>query len=140
MRQRADVNGHHNVVVQILGSDNRVDLNRPYLVLVPWERKLRSAEAVGAADLLTPYRRVTELQGRDQEMEQHLAWAQSDRPIAIRLITGGAGSGKTRIAIELMRALSALPDSGWANYEDDWRHLRDSCLANEPVEKPPHYD
>ena len=83
------------------------------LLLVPWQARVLSAVGATEAQLLTPYRMFTDLVGRERDMGDLLAWANSDKPIAIRLLAGGAGSGKTRIALELMRLLESSADGGW---------------------------
>jgi tetratricopeptide (TPR) repeat protein len=83
------------------------------MLLVPWQVRVLPAEGATEAQLLTPYRLFTELVGREKDMGDLLAWATSDKPIAIRVLAGGAGSGKTRIALELMRLLESSADGRW---------------------------
>lgn len=83
------------------------------LLLAPWNARVRPIEGATDAQLLTPYRLFTQMIGREQEMNELLAWANSDKPVAIRLITGGAGAGKTRIAMEFMRALESSQGNRW---------------------------
>ncbi|MBI1381439.1 MAG: tetratricopeptide repeat protein [Planctomycetaceae bacterium] len=50
---------------------------------------------------LRAQQRAIPLLGRDAEIEQLLAWLGDPRPMALRLVTGLAGTGKTRLAQEL---------------------------------------
>ncbi len=112
-KQRAENIGDNCIIVQIEGSNNTVVSNQAHLLLVPWERRVQSSDDAIGAQLLTPYRLFTELVGRDEELGDLLSWAKSEKPITIRLMTGRAGAGKTRMAIELMRALSESKDGIW---------------------------
>ena len=105
--QRADIDGQGNVIVQILGNDNRVDLGRAYLRLT---RYLTRRRIDSDADLLSPYARSIPV-GRQQEMTELQTWLGSGRPIAVRVLTGRAGAGKTRLSLELCEQMLA---EGWA--------------------------
>ena len=108
IQQRADVDGQGNVVIQILGNDNRVDLTRPYLRLT---RYLTRRRIDFDADLLSPYTRSIPLVGREQELAELRAWLVSDKRISVRVLTGRAGAGKTRLSLELCEELFT---EGWA--------------------------
>src|SRR4051812_26243170 len=56
--------------------------------------------AEGPADLLRPEHRAFPLRPRP-ELEHFLRWCHSPRDNRVRLLTGPAGAGKTRLAIEL---------------------------------------
>jgi hypothetical protein len=107
--QRADIDGSGNVIVQILGNDNRLDLPRPHLRLTRYLTRRERVET--EADLLSPYARSIPLVGRKREMAELRAWLASGRPIAVRVLTGRAGAGKTRLALELCEEMLA---EGWA--------------------------
>ncbi len=101
-------------LMQVLSADRALAEELAWLLLlVPWQARVPRRELRSEADLLTPYRRCTDMVGREQDMADLLAWVDSDKPIAIRVITGGAGSGKTRIALELMTALETPSDGAW---------------------------
>jgi hypothetical protein len=104
--QRAVVRGNQNILVQILGEDNRVDISRPYLSLVRYgEFPVR--DTVG---LLYAQARAIPVFGREETLDSLKVWANSDAPISIRVIVGRGGSGKTRLAMELC---DRLADAGW---------------------------
>ena len=54
------------------------------------------------ADRLTAYARAIKMIGRDAEMEALFDWLESDPSITVRIVTGPAGTGKTRLALELV--------------------------------------
>ncbi len=56
-------------------------------------------------ELLGWQRRLTGLIGRDQELRRLSDWAQSEPVLSLMLISGGAGTGKTRLAIALAEQL-----------------------------------
>ncbi len=58
-------------------------------------------------DLLKARHRVTRLVGRDSDLADLWKWLTSREPISARLLVGGAGAGKTRLAIELLRRAQA---------------------------------
>ncbi|MBS0476478.1 MAG: tetratricopeptide repeat protein [Proteobacteria bacterium] len=104
--QRAVVRGNYNIVVQILGDANRVDIGRPLLSLVRYG-ELAVRDTVG---LLYAQARAIPVFGREETLNGLEAWANSASPISIRVIVGGGGSGKTRLAMELC---DRLTDVGW---------------------------
>jgi hypothetical protein len=106
-QQRADIDGQGNVIVQVLGNDNRVDFGRTYLKLTQHLKSRVDSEI----DLLSPYSRSIPLVGRREEREQLRAWLARDKPISVRVLTGRAGAGKTRFALELCDELFI---EGWA--------------------------
>jgi two-component sensor histidine kinase len=64
------------------------------------------------ASLLTWSSRIpAKLIGRDAEMADLRAWAERDDPVRLRVMHGGGGVGKTRLAVEFG---DALRTQGWA--------------------------
>ena len=95
------VNG--NVICTTTGSYRLAKLHRP------WRGMPRPDNVTS---LLTWKSRIPQhLYGRDEEMAELLRWAQEDYPIGVRLLYGGAGVGKTRLAFEFAEQLASLP--GW---------------------------
>ncbi len=62
-------------------------------------------------DLLRADRRAPPLIGREEELRALQAWISDPSQVGLRCITGGAGSGKTRLAIELC---AWAETQGWA--------------------------
>ncbi len=96
----------------------------------------------GASDLwiIEAKYRSLDLVGRDAEMAALWDWLQSDPPISIRLMTGDAGAGKTRLAFELIWRLAIEKgDAWWAGRlrSDDLRLLtQDHYSANWDWDRP----
>jgi tetratricopeptide (TPR) repeat protein len=111
---RAHVDGRHNIVVQAIGSgiNVSVDSRVPHLRLTLFEARTKRARGDGAdAALLSAYRTdVVPLLGRDNAVQDLQHWIAADRDASIRVLTGGAGRGKTRLALELVRKAA---HEGW---------------------------
>lgn len=67
-------------------------------------------DILSASELLTARHTTLSLRGREGEMETLLAWATTNSPFGVRLLTGPGGHGKTRLALELCRRLE---QQGW---------------------------
>jgi hypothetical protein len=110
--------GERGIGVQLSGDGNTVIVyaGSAELHLVP--KHNRKAERLETElQLLRVDVRATTLVGRDAELAALRAWLASPRPISGRCITGRAGAGKTRLAIELCeRADSAGWTAGFAQY------------------------
>ena len=63
------------------------------------------------AALLDPHAGVVPFTGREHERARLIAWCQDDQAGHVRLVTGGGGVGKTRLALWLERELTR---SGWS--------------------------
>jgi tetratricopeptide (TPR) repeat protein len=101
-----DVQGNRNIVVRVVGSGNNVtiDARVPHLRLTQFERRTKRANDGSDAALLSAYRTdVVDLLGREHALDDLRRWLALDRDISIRVLTGGAGRGKTRLALELAR-------------------------------------
>jgi tetratricopeptide (TPR) repeat protein len=99
--------GSHNVIVQIIGDGNSVDLSRPHLELLAFRGDVPPTRPL---DVLNAFATPLALVGREAELADFTAWLNSPAPVAIRCIIGGAGAGKSRFAIELCRRAEA---EGW---------------------------
>ena len=73
----------------------------------------RKKEIRGELDLLIPYQRTTAFVARREEMEALQAWLRSDPAVSVQIVTGGGGSGKTRLAIELLEWLEHEEPGQW---------------------------
>ena len=97
--QFAELRRFANVVVQAAGDGHTLVRDQPHLTLARWHGRRRPVRS--DLDLLNPFSRAIPLIGREAEMTGLQAWLASPAPIAARCLVGRAGSGKTRLAIEL---------------------------------------
>jgi tetratricopeptide (TPR) repeat protein len=110
--QSAAIHGSHIINVQIQGDGNTVIHGLPHLALIPPRNRAR--EIGTEIDLLNAYCRSIPLIGREADMQSLWDWLHlPGRPVAVRTIKGGAGAGKTRIAIELIERLDAKEPGKW---------------------------
>ena len=100
--------GH--TAVQVDGSNNSVTVTRGEARLTLLQRHKRRREPRERLDLLDPYAQAIELVGRDDDLGALEAWLAGSRPIGVRCLTGRAGSGKTRLALELCERAES---NGW---------------------------
>jgi hypothetical protein len=118
MDTQQQIVGERGIGVQLSGGGNTVIVyaGSAELHLVPKHR--RKAERLETElQLLRVDLRATTLLGRDAELATLRAWLDSPRLISVRCITGRAGAGKTRLAVELCeRADGAGWIAGFAHY------------------------
>ncbi|MDH3662311.1 MAG: tetratricopeptide repeat protein [Alphaproteobacteria bacterium] len=108
MSQTAEIDGKGNIIVQIEGDQNQVNVKGlPYLTLT---RYLTRRGGESEAEILTPYSFSIPMIGRDDEMAKLDAWLDGPKPISVRVLTGRAGAGKTRLALEMIEVRLT---SGW---------------------------
>jgi hypothetical protein len=109
MAQKLNQSGR-NIGVQIDGHHNTVRIYSGQAELTLVRRHRRKRAPVKDLDLLNPYSNAIPLIGREDQVASLRAWLDSPKPIAIRGLTGRAGSGKTRLALELCAAVEG-PDA-----------------------------
>ncbi|MEO5368488.1 MAG: tetratricopeptide repeat protein [Magnetococcus sp. DMHC-1] len=71
-----------------------------------WGRKLplsalRTLQNPKGVERLNPWARYLPLIGREGELQELCGWLNGDNPVSVRALIGGAGRGKTRLAMEL---------------------------------------
>ena len=116
VEQRVDKDG---VGVQIDGSNNTVTILAGAARLALDRRHLARAVAGNERELLLTERRATDLVGRDADLAALEAWRDGAAPIACRCLVARAGTGKTRLAIELCeRAERAGWIAGFVRHEE----------------------
>ena len=124
--QQASVDGSGNIIIQSSGDYAHITIGVPYLTLIHAQTRIDQAQArvKSEIDLLNPFNRAIELVGREKDIESLWQWLHSDRPIAVRTLTGRAGAGKTRLAVELMTRLSNEASGQWRSGFVTNRELR----------------
>ncbi len=111
--------GPDGVGVQINGSNNTVTIFTGATRLVLERRHLARAKPETERDLLLTERRATDLVGRDDDLKALAAWLEGPRAITCRCLIARAGTGKTRLAIELCeRAQAAGWTAGFARHDE----------------------
>jgi len=109
--------GERGIGVQISGDGNTVIVYAGLAELSLVRKHLRKSDPTTELQLLRVDLRATTLVGREAEYSTLEAWLASDRLVTVRCITGRAGAGKTRLAIELCeRAEHAGWTAGFAQY------------------------
>jgi hypothetical protein len=131
---RACVEGDRNIVVQAIGSGINVTVDSPipHLRLTQYEARTARASDGSDAALLSAYRTdVVPLLGREHALDDLQHWLASGRDVSIRVLTGGAGRGKTRLALELVPGAAG---KGWLAGFVESREL-DRFRAQDNVEE-----
>jgi hypothetical protein len=117
--------GERGIGVQISGNGNTVIVHAGFAELSLVRKHLRKAAPKTELQLLRVDLRATTLVGREAERSALDAWLASDRPVSVRCITGRAGAGKTRLAIELCEhAEQAGWTAGFAQYSQFSEFIR----------------
>lgn len=127
--------GSGNVVIQIAGDGNTVEFGRPHLCLTL--HAVRSQRVAADIDRLVPFARAVPLIGRDEELADLRAFLAGPAAIAVRVLIGEAGAGKTRLALELCRdAQQRGWEAGFATAREMQRFLAQQNLVDWGWRKP----
>jgi hypothetical protein len=123
--QTAEIQGHGNLVVQIVGDGNVANLapHLPALWLTTYDAPLYAdvqslppgsdrqpgytVSGKEEAGLLSPSTRSLTMLGRERVWDKLTAWLDGPLPISAQIVVGGGGRGKTRLALELCAAAAA---------------------------------
>ena len=109
------VSGNIQQSVIVTGDGNRVSLqfgsDGPSLPLVRHQSSPPSTEL----DILNPKFGRLPLQGRETELKDLKAWLKADAAVSVHTLVGRAGTGKTRLAIELCESVDrgGADDGAW---------------------------
>jgi tetratricopeptide (TPR) repeat protein len=127
--QHALAEGSGNIIVQAEGDGIHINVGLPHLKLIP--PRNRAPKVRTEIDLLNPYCRAFGLVGRETDLQSLWDWLHSNRPISVRTLTGRAGAGKTRAAIELVERLNQeKPGQWWAGFVQGSEMRRFASLQN----------
>ena len=112
--QRAEA-GAGAVIVQVRGAGNIVNVGLPHLELTRRTGRSRDINDPKTGKpiethLIRPFARAIDLVGRETELASLRCWLKSKPAISVRVLTGEAGLGKTRLALELAEEAAA---DGW---------------------------
>jgi tetratricopeptide (TPR) repeat protein len=126
-----------NIAVQITGVGTAVTIDCGGIVLRLQAKHARRREPRSDLDLLRPETRLLDLLGREAEIASLQVWLDDPRPVLVRGITGRAGSGKTRLAIELCElAASAGWQAGFLDVDDLQAFVEAQYAAEWPRNQP----
>ncbi|MBH25886.1 MAG: hypothetical protein CMH57_15875 [Myxococcales bacterium] len=103
------------------------------LLAVRWLTSPSSLTEVTPTRLLTPRLGVVPFTGRADELNDLTTWANTANPIAVRLIYGAGGSGKTRLLTHWIRDLNERNEVAFFVDPDALQHRSDSdATARDP--------
>ncbi len=126
--QHVVVDGRNNTIVQIQGDGNSVIPHLPHPMLTRYLTRRRPSEL--ETDLLTPYNMAVPMIGRKPEMAELHEWLANGKLISIRVLVGRAGTGKTRLALELCEnAVAQQWDAGFVTERELERFMAQQNLA-----------
>src|SRR3954470_15708287 len=109
MSMQASIVGDHNALYQVSGSNIRIGPEGHRLEVA--RRHLRARTVKNDLDILNPLFRAIPLVGRDAHLASLQVWLASPTPVSVRCLTGRAGSGKTRLALELCAWAEEQPEA-----------------------------
>src|ERR1043165_7597432 len=114
MEQHLHCEGSGNVIVQNAGDNVQIHIeSTAKLELIDPSVRFSGVEQRGEATFLSPFLRSIPFVGRRMDLDDLHRWLESPRTISARTIVGAAGSGKTRIAIELIHNASTSAEKKW---------------------------
>jgi hypothetical protein len=133
--QSASIHGHHNIIVQVMGDNNRVYAGIPYLRLTPVSACVRTNPRRDI-DILNPAYQAVPLVGRESDVQFIREWLSAEPGIAITAVIGPGGSGKTRLALEVLQGLPEGWQGGFLTTEEAERFLGQENLSHWSSQKP----
>ena len=116
MMQTTSTAGNGNFIVQIQGDGNSIVTGLPRLELTRRRGlacRIQTDPVTGKPyeiDVIRPFTRSIDMVGRETELDELRAWLRKETPISVRVLTGNAGYGKTRLALEL---IEEMVSQGW---------------------------
>jgi tetratricopeptide (TPR) repeat protein len=137
MQQFSEVNGDHNTVVQLRGDGHTVVLNGlPHLKLTRFEHT--QSTSLDDSSILLATTRAIPLVGRESEIADLEKFLEVDplHPIRVRVMTGGGGSGKTRLALELCDRIKANWNAGFVTSTALERFFKQSNASDWGWQRP----
>ncbi len=135
MRDRSvSAGGNIDRSIVITGDGNHASIHFGEGLTLPFARQQRlprrhrKATAENLLPLLRADSLAFELVGREQELAELRAWLESDADISVQTLTGRAGTGKTRLAIELCGRVDGADKPGKTGWSAGF--LRPADIAN----------
>lgn len=107
------VTGDNNSVELIIGNLFRIPLLCYHLRSSVSRRTRQKHNTQKILDVLSPQNMLVSLVGRQQELKELNCWLDDAPDISVYTLTAPAGSGKTRLAIELCALTEKRTESDW---------------------------
>jgi hypothetical protein len=126
--QSAAQHGHHNIIVQAHGDNISVQVGLPHLRLISVAARIRRTPK-REIDILDPAYQAVPLVGRKQDLQFLHDWLSPEARIAVTAMVGPGGSGKTRLALEILEQLSPNWQGGFLTAEEANRFLGKENLS-----------
>ncbi|WP_321917451.1 MULTISPECIES: tetratricopeptide repeat protein [Paraburkholderia] len=125
--------GTGNTFVQITGNGNTVVAGHAYLTLTRFVARRQIRQDL---DRLSPYTLSTPLLGREAESASLHTFLNDPRSILARVLIGGGGSGKTRLALELCEKIAGGWNAGFVTRTELRRFFAEQNLSDWGWQKP----
>lgn len=133
--QAAFPTGHDHVIVQAGGDGINIQVGLAYLLLTPLKARLRGAPH-RVIEILDPAFEAVPLAGREADLQYLLDWLGEETKIAITCLIGPGGSGKTRLAFELLKRLPDGWQGGFLTREEATRFAEAKGVSSWSWQKP----
>jgi len=109
--------GDQSRIIQVHGDNNIIGVSPSLKLIRPLrERPAQTSASADEAALLVYHEEATAFVGHKKLLDEFITWATTTdpgHPVSVRVLTGGAGTGKTRFAMELCRALEQRQGASW---------------------------
>jgi len=128
--------GNGNVFVQISGNNNSVQIGVPHLELIPVGKRIRRGQPRKDNDILAPEFQAVPLVGRETDLQFLHNWLTAEAKIAVTIMVGSGGSGKTRLALEFLQKLPTEWQGGFLRAGEADRFLAQQNLSAWGWQKP----
>jgi len=133
--QSASQDGHHNLIVQAAGDTIHIQVGLPHLKLMPAGARIRK-QPRREIDILNPVFQAVPLTGRVPDLCFLHNCIGSETRIAITAIVGSGGSGKTRLALEILQQLPAEWQGGFLTPDEARRFPEQENLSEWSWQQP----
>jgi hypothetical protein len=101
----ATTTGINNTIIQVVGDNNRIRFSPETTLYLAPVRRPGELRVKSEIDILDPDFQAVPLLGRDADLQLLTEWLQGGG-IKVMALVGEGGSGKTRLAIELLNSLN----------------------------------
>jgi hypothetical protein len=111
-KQNATTTGNNNNTIQIVGDNNRIRFSSATTLYLTPVKRPGELQVKSEINILDPDFQAVPLLGRDADLQFLTDWLQGGG-IKVMALVGEGGSGKTRLAIELLNSLDDSRQGGF---------------------------